>query len=52
MSYYYVTDVLDDSGSPSLSADEINDGLGHLWMSVDEAKSRMAEAEPTSELGL
>ncbi|OBT60548.1 hypothetical protein VE03_10165 [Pseudogymnoascus sp. 23342-1-I1] len=52
MSYCYVADVLDDSGSPSLTTDEISDGLGHLWLSVDEAKSRMAKAEPKSELGL
>ncbi|KFY04549.1 hypothetical protein V491_09318 [Pseudogymnoascus sp. VKM F-3775] len=51
MSYCYVADV-DDSGSPNLIAKEINDGLGHLWMPVDEAKSKMAEAEPRSELGL
>ncbi|OBT74541.1 hypothetical protein VF21_07536 [Pseudogymnoascus sp. 05NY08] len=52
MSYCYVADVVDDSGSPSLTEDEVNDGLGHLWLSVDEAKTRMAEAEPRSELGL
>ncbi|OBT87950.1 hypothetical protein VE02_04530 [Pseudogymnoascus sp. 03VT05] len=52
MSYCYVADVVDDSGSPSLTEDEVNDGLGHLWLSVDEAKTRMAEAEQRSELGL
>lgn len=52
LSYCYVADVVDDSGSPNLTEDEINDGLGNLWMSVDEAKSKMAEAEPRSELGL
>ncbi|OAF55274.1 hypothetical protein VC83_08214 [Pseudogymnoascus destructans] len=48
----YVADVVDDSGSPSLTEDEVNDGLGHLWLSVDEAKTKMAGAEPRSELGL
>ncbi|OBT99768.1 hypothetical protein VE01_02000 [Pseudogymnoascus verrucosus] len=52
MSFGYVADVVDDSGSPSLTEDEVNDGLGHLWLSVDEAKTRMTEAEPRSELGL
>lgn len=52
MSYCYVADVVDDSGCPSLTEDEVNDGLGHLWLSVDEAKTRMTEAEPRWELGL
>lgn len=52
MSYCYVADVWDDSGSPNLTTEEISHGLGHLWMSVDEAKSKMAQAEPRSELGL
>ncbi|KFZ18000.1 hypothetical protein V502_04327 [Pseudogymnoascus sp. VKM F-4520 (FW-2644)] len=52
MSFCYVADVVDDSGSPNLTEDEVSDGLGHLWMSVDEAKSKMAQAEPRSELGL
>jgi len=51
ISYCYVADVLDDSGSPSLTEDEVNDGLGHLWLTVHEAKSNMAGVEPTSELG-
>jgi 8-oxo-dGTP diphosphatase len=52
MSYCYVADVVDDSGSPSLTEDEVNDGLGHLWLSINEAKTRMAEAEPRSESSL
>ncbi|KFY43407.1 hypothetical protein V494_02006 [Pseudogymnoascus sp. VKM F-4513 (FW-928)] len=52
ISYCYVADVVDDSGSPSLTEEEIGDGLGHLWLSVDEAKSRMIQAEPQSEFGL
>ncbi|OBT40974.1 hypothetical protein VE00_09491 [Pseudogymnoascus sp. WSF 3629] len=45
MSYCYVADVVDDSESPSLTEDEVSAGLGHLWLSVDKAKTRMAEAE-------
>lgn len=52
MSYCYVADVVDDSGSPSLTKHEISVGLGHLWLSVEEAKSKMTEAEPRSELAL
>lgn len=50
MSYCYVADVVDDSGSPNLTTEEIRNGLVHLWLSVDEAKCRMAEAEPRTEL--
>ncbi|KAK3390299.1 hypothetical protein B0H63DRAFT_557293 [Podospora didyma] len=51
MSYCYVADIVNASGDPSLTEDEIADGLGHLWLSVEEAKKRMAEVESTSELG-
>lgn len=51
ISYCYVADVVDDSGSPCLTEDEVSDGLGHLWLSVDEAKKRMVGVEPTAELG-
>lgn len=51
ISYCYVADVVDDSGSPSLTEDEVSDGLGHLWVSVEEAMDRMVGVEPTSELG-
>lgn len=42
---------MDGSGKPSLTDDEIGDGLGHLWVAVEEAKRLMAAAEPTSEMG-
>jgi 8-oxo-dGTP pyrophosphatase MutT (NUDIX family) len=51
VSYCYCADLVDDSGKPSLTEDEVADGLSHQWMSVEEAKRVMAEAEPTSELG-
>jgi 8-oxo-dGTP pyrophosphatase MutT (NUDIX family) len=52
MSYCYVADVMDDSGNPSLTESEVKDGLSHVWLSVNKAKSKMAGAEPRSELGL
>ncbi|KAK3313165.1 NUDIX hydrolase domain-like protein [Apodospora peruviana] len=56
ISYCYVADLLvEDSDdfleSPNLTEDEVADGLVHLWVSVAEAKRRMEEVEPTSELG-
>ncbi|KAK3306790.1 NUDIX hydrolase domain-like protein [Chaetomium strumarium] len=51
VSYCYCADLVDDSGEPALIEEEREDGLGHLWMSVDEAKKAMAAAEPSSEFG-
>jgi 8-oxo-dGTP pyrophosphatase MutT (NUDIX family) len=51
ISYCYAADLVDDSGKPTLTDEEISDGLDHSWMSVEEAKRVMAGAEPTSELG-
>ncbi|KAM7213375.1 NUDIX hydrolase domain-like protein [Rhypophila decipiens] len=54
MSFCYVADVIENGsggGGPNLTEDEINDGLEHLWVSVEEAKKLMSEAVPTSELG-
>jgi 8-oxo-dGTP pyrophosphatase MutT (NUDIX family) len=51
VSYCYVADLVDDTGEPNLSDEEIEDGLGHLWVSVEEAKRLMAAAVPTSEFG-
>ncbi|KAK4236528.1 NUDIX hydrolase domain-like protein [Achaetomium macrosporum] len=51
VSYCYCADLLDDSGKPALTEEELEDGLGHLWMPVDEAKTVMASAEPSSEFG-
>ncbi|KAL2129221.1 hypothetical protein VTI74DRAFT_8067 [Chaetomium olivicolor] len=51
VSYCYVADLVDDSGKPNLTDEEIADGLGHMWVPVEEAKRLMAAAEPTSEFG-
>ncbi|KAH6854283.1 NUDIX hydrolase domain-like protein [Chaetomium sp. MPI-CAGE-AT-0009] len=51
VSYCYCADLVDGSGEPALTEEELDDGLGHLWMPVDEAKRVMAAAEPTSEFG-
>ncbi|KAF2737875.1 hypothetical protein EJ04DRAFT_520908 [Polyplosphaeria fusca] len=47
----YCADLVDGAGEPSLTEDEVKDGLRHLWVPVEEAKRRMATTEPTSELG-
>lgn len=51
MSYCYRADLIDGSGKPSLTEEELVDKLSHSWMPVEEAKRVMAAAEPTSELG-
>lgn len=51
VSYSCCADLVDGSGEPSLTEEEIEDGLEHMWVSVGEAKRLMAEAEPTSEFG-
>lgn len=51
MSYCYTADLVDDSGKPSLTEEEVGDGLGHMWVAVDEGRKLMAAAEPTSEFG-
>ena len=50
-SYCYVADLVDGTGKPNLTEDEIQDGLIHQWKSVDEAKDLLAAVEPKSELG-
>lgn len=51
VSYCYCADLVDGSGKPNLTEEEIDDGLAHLWVSVAEAKKLMAAAEPTSDFG-
>ncbi|KAL7924145.1 tyrosine phosphatase family domain-containing protein [Trichoderma austrokoningii] len=50
-SYCYLADVLDDTGEPCLTDEEIADGFTHQWMSIYEATEVMAAAEPTTEFG-
>jgi len=51
LSFCYCADLVDDAGRPNLTEEEVDDQLQHLWLPVDEAKRRMAAAEPTSTLG-
>ncbi|KAK3345816.1 hypothetical protein B0T25DRAFT_520370 [Lasiosphaeria hispida] len=51
VSFCYCADLVDDSGKPSLTEDEISDKLSHSWVDVEEAKKVMAGVQPTSELG-
>ena len=51
LSFCYCADLVDDAGRPNLTEEEVDDELQHLWLPVDEAKRRMAAAEPTSALG-
>ncbi|KAK4120299.1 hypothetical protein N657DRAFT_658610 [Parathielavia appendiculata] len=50
LSYCYDADLVDGSGEPSLT-EEIDDGLGHLWVPVEEAKRLVAAAGPISDFG-
>ncbi|KAK2597395.1 hypothetical protein QQS21_006019 [Conoideocrella luteorostrata] len=51
ISYCYCADVLDATGKPQLTAEEVVDGLSHSWMPLEKALEVMAAVEPTSELG-
>ncbi|KAL7939063.1 NUDIX hydrolase domain-like protein [Trichoderma chlorosporum] len=51
ISYCYVADVIDDTGSPVLTEQERAEGLCHEWMSIDKALEALAMVEPTLELG-
>ncbi|KAK2732444.1 hypothetical protein FQN55_004103 [Onygenales sp. PD_40] len=50
-SYCYRADLLNDTGKPTLTEEEISDGFTHSWMAVEKALEVMAAVEPTSELG-
>lgn len=51
VSYCYLADVLDDTGDPCLTEEELADGFTHQWMNIDKAMEVMAAAEPTTEFG-
>jgi 8-oxo-dGTP pyrophosphatase MutT (NUDIX family) len=51
ISFCYLADVLDDTGEPCLTEEELADGFIHQWMSVDRALEVMSAAEPTTEFG-
>jgi 8-oxo-dGTP pyrophosphatase MutT (NUDIX family) len=51
ISYCYIADVINATGSPCLTKEECIEGLSHQWMSIDKALEVMAMVKPTSELG-
>ncbi len=51
ISYGYCADLLDGSGKPNLTEEEVVDGLRSSWVPLEEALGVMTGVEPTSELG-
>ncbi|KAK4099851.1 hypothetical protein N658DRAFT_508252 [Parathielavia hyrcaniae] len=51
VSYCYRATLLDETGRPDLTEEEIADGLSHAWVPVEKALDIMPSVEPTSELG-
>jgi len=50
-SYCYVAKLLEDTGRPELTEQELDEGLKHEWLSVSEADAAIRDSKPTSELG-
>jgi ADP-ribose pyrophosphatase YjhB (NUDIX family) len=51
ISYVYIADVVDGSGKPELTEEELVDGLTHEWIPIRKALEMLGEVQPTSELG-
>ncbi|UPK96922.1 hypothetical protein LCI18_007857 [Fusarium solani-melongenae] len=51
ISYCYRAQLLDKTGKPELTEEEVEDGLRHEWVPVDKALELMAAVQPTSDLG-
>ncbi|EHK48299.1 uncharacterized protein TrAtP1_001058 [Trichoderma atroviride] len=51
ISYCYLADVLDDTGEPCLTEEELADGFTYQWMDIYKAVEIMAAAVPTTEFG-
>jgi len=51
ISYCYRAKMMEDTGVPELTEEEVADGLRHEWVEVEEAMRKMKECKPTSELG-
>jgi 8-oxo-dGTP diphosphatase len=51
ISYVYVADVVDASGKPELTEEELIDGFTHEWVTPLEALEKMRGVQPTSEFG-
>ncbi|KAK4139645.1 uncharacterized protein C8A04DRAFT_40561 [Dichotomopilus funicola] len=50
-SYCYVADLVSDTGRTALEEEEVEDGLKHMWVSLDEARRLVEGAVPGSEFG-
>ncbi|KAL7946593.1 NUDIX hydrolase domain-like protein [Trichoderma barbatum] len=51
ISFCYLADVVDGTGEPCLTEEELADGYVHLWMTVNQALEAMSAAEPTTDFG-
>jgi 8-oxo-dGTP pyrophosphatase MutT (NUDIX family) len=51
LSYCYRAHLVEDTGAPDLTEEEVVDGLQHEWVSIKIALDKMKAIEPTSELG-
>ncbi|KAH6612272.1 hypothetical protein B0J18DRAFT_77780 [Chaetomium sp. MPI-SDFR-AT-0129] len=50
-SYCYIADLVADTGKTALEEEEVEDGLKHMWVSLNEAKRLVEGAVPESEFG-
>jgi len=50
-SYCYVASLLEDTGRPELTEQELAEGLKHEWLRVPEAIAAIKSSKPISELG-
>ncbi|KAI0203107.1 NUDIX hydrolase domain-like protein [Astrocystis sublimbata] len=51
ISYAYIADVVEATGAPALTEEEVAEGLTYEWVPVRQALETMSAAQPTSELG-
>jgi 8-oxo-dGTP diphosphatase len=51
VSYCYLAHLVEDSGAPELTEEEMADELQHEWVPVDLALEKMKTIQPTSKLG-
>ncbi|MCJ1394086.1 hypothetical protein MMC18_006964 [Xylographa bjoerkii] len=51
ISYCYRGRLVENTGIPELTEDEVLEGLKHEWISFDGALEKMKASQPTSELG-
>ena len=51
LSYCYRAKLIDKTGRPELTDDEVLDGLTHEWIQVPDAINHRSACEPLSDLG-